>query len=87
MHAALQTLNPVQQAGLVVDEEYPYNASDEMLRRINPDLHTREPVPYKSGWRCFCRETTSGWIIGDKKKLEVLLARFDLTPHAEREWE
>lgn len=74
-------------AGLVVDEEYPYNASDEMLRRINPDLHTREPVPYKSGWRCFCRETTSGWIIGDKKKLEVLLARFDLTPHAEREWE
>ena len=74
-------------AGLVVDEEYPYNASDEMLRRINPDLHTREPVPYKSGWRCFCRETTSGWILGDKKKLEVLLARFDLTPHAEREWE
>jgi len=86
-----ETINAAQtlgfMAGLVVDEEYPYNASDEMLRRINPDLHTREPVPYKSGWRCFARETTSGWILGDKKKLEVLLARFDLTPHAEREWE
>ena len=37
MHAALQTLNPVQQAGLVVDENL------ELVKRIAWRLHQRLP--------------------------------------------
>lgn len=72
-------------SGLIVDDQYPYNVSDEMYRRLDPAIHTRPAQRYQKGWRCFCRETTAGWILGDKAELEELLSRFNLTPHAERE--
>jgi hypothetical protein len=73
-------------AGLIVDDFYPYSVSDEVLRKIRPEIHTRPPQMYrKNGWRCYCKETTGGWIFGDKYELEEMLSHFSLTPHSDRE--
>lgn len=69
-------------AGLVVDGEYPYVVSDEIHRRLDPSVHTRPAERTAKGWRCFCRETTAGWMLGDAAALELLLSRFNLAPHA-----
>jgi hypothetical protein len=68
------------EAGIVVDETYPYLVDDEIKNLLDrvPDLHTAEPVKVSGGWICCRRESTVGWILGDKSELSVLLRRFSL---------
>ncbi len=68
-------------AGIVIDETYPFYVDNETFGRLNSDLHTSEPVRTRDGWHCTCEEKTALWILGNKTDLQVLLARFNLTPN------
>lgn len=69
-------------AELVIDKTYPYLIDSETLARINPEIHTREPVAYSPNrWLCFARETTGAWIFGKRSVVRPLVAQFDLTPN------
>lgn len=72
-------------AGLVVDDTYPYVVDEEVFRLLDPAIHTERAQRLRDGWRCFRREVTGAWLFGVKEDLEPLLARFDLTPHHEEE--
>lgn len=72
-------------AGRIVDDSYPYAVDDEVYALIAPAHHTLPATRIRDGWRCFRRETTGAWLFGDRGELDVLLARFDLTPHHEDE--
>jgi peptidyl-tRNA hydrolase len=66
-------------AGLTVDPTYPYIVDREIFALIPPEVHIEPPVPLPDGtFVCFRVETTTGYIFGDKTKLEVLLKRFRL---------
>ena len=69
-------------ADTVIDTSYPYVVDDEIFNRLNPDMHTQAPYRVGKQWRCFCNEPTGAWLLGEKKDLEVLLARFSLTPNS-----
>lgn len=71
-------------AGLVVDDTYPYEVSDEMLRMLPETVHTAPPQRTAGGWRCFRRETTCAWVISDRSAIgmRLLLDGFSLTPDA-----
>lgn len=69
-------------AGEIVDETYPYVVDDEIFALLRDEIHTFPPARFPGGWRCCRRETTCAWLLGDKDALNVLLARFSLTPDA-----
>ena len=68
-------------AGIVLDKSYPYQVDSEMLPLIEAKWHTLPPRQNRSGWTCFRAEHTAAWVLGPKKDLEVLMARFGLTPN------
>lgn len=85
----LATLEAVTQAArvlghaadLVVDNTYPYEVDAEIYGLIAPGVHTRAADRTANGYRCYRRETTAGWIFGQKKPLGLILARFGLVPN------
>lgn len=68
-------------SNLVIDKTYPYEVDNETFGRIDPSLHTREPMRTKNGWRCFAREVTGAWFFGKRSELHFFLRQFDLTPN------
>ena len=69
------------QAGIVVDTSYPYEVDVEIYGLLNQTIHTQPADRTADGYRCYRRETTAGWIFGEKKALGVLLKRFGLVPN------
>lgn len=74
-------LNNKIMCGIVEDDTYPYEVNSEIYERINPLIHTREPMRTNNGWRCFARETTCAWFLGRRSELHFFLRQFDLTPN------
>lgn len=77
--AAAETLG--HRAGLVVDPTYPHIVDPEVFALMDRNLFTMEPRRTRGGYATFRRETTCGWILGEKERLEVILRRFDLVPN------
>jgi hypothetical protein len=69
------------QAALVEDSEYPYDVDAEIYPLIAPATHSRPADRTSTGYRCYRREVSVGWVFGDKEPLRVLLARFGLVPN------
>lgn len=63
-----------ERAGLVIDDTYPYFTDVEILKLIDPAVHTAEPVILEDGRRVLChrRQITAAYAFGDKE----VLARF-----------
>ena len=70
-----------QMSGEIVDTSYPMLVDDEINGLLDKSRLSGESKRVKSGWIVLRRETTCGWILGDKEKLEVILRRFDLVPN------
>lgn len=68
-------------ADLIVDDTYPYQVPREIVPLIDPSVHTAPPAYNRDGAMCFRRETTMGYIFGDKDDLHVILTRFGLMPN------
>lgn len=66
-------------AGDVVDGTYPYRVDAELVRLIDPAMHTHPPQRTQDGYICFRREVTGLWMFGRRGELEVLIARYALT--------
>lgn len=68
-------------SGLVVDPTYPHIVDAEMFALMDQARFSMEARRTRGGFVTFRRETTCGWILGEKAKLEVILKRFDLVPN------
>lgn len=65
-------------AGIVVDPTYPYFVDTELVKLIDPKVHTMDPKCLGEKSICFREEQTCAYIFGDKDKLAPLLSTFDL---------
>ena len=62
-----------------VDPTYPYLVSKEIFGLLPESVHADKPIFLADGTvLCFRDEVTTGFIFGEKPKLEVLLKRFRL---------
>lgn len=68
-------------ADVIVDESYPYEVDAEIYALIDPSVHTRPADRTATGYRCYRREITTGWVFGEKKPLALILSRFGLIPN------
>jgi hypothetical protein len=68
-------------SGLVIDHEYPMFVDEETMTILDRNVLTTEPKRVRGGWIITRRETTGGWILGDKQDQETILKRFDLVPN------
>lgn len=68
------------EAGLVIDTSYPMFVDDEIKGLLDYSIISPEARQVRGGWIVTRRETTGGWILGDKAALEVIMKRFDLVP-------
>lgn len=68
-------------ADVIIDGTYPYQVPREIVPLIDPSVHTAPPAFNRDGAMCFRRETTMGYVFGDKNDLQVLLTRFGLMPN------
>lgn len=68
-------------ASLVVDKTYPFEVDREIYDLLDPSVFTRPAERTATGWRCYRREVSVGWVFGDKEALRVLLTRFGLVPN------
>lgn len=68
-------------SGIVEDTSYPYHVDEELISLIDPDHHALPPQKIKNGWRCFRREDTSCWVLGNKEDLSILMRQFNLVPN------
>jgi len=68
-------------ADTIVDDSYPYEVDAEIYGLIDPSIHTRPADRTSTGYRCYRRETTTGWIFGEKGDLSLILSRFGLVPN------
>jgi len=53
----------------------------EIYALIDPSVHTRPADRTATGYRCYRREITTGWIFGQKRSLGLILSRFGLVPN------
>jgi hypothetical protein len=70
-------------SGETVDPTYPYTVNQEIadLLAMVPDLATAPAViKNPSTVACFRRETTAGYVFGDKTELQPILGNFLLVP-------
>lgn len=67
-------------ADLVVDDTYPYFTDVEILKLINPAVHTAEPVILEDGRRVLChrKQITAAYVFGDKEALAPFLGGLSL---------
>lgn len=65
-------------AGIVVDPTYPYFVDTELVKLIDPKVHTMDPKCLGEKSICFREEQTCAYIFGDKDKLEPLLKQYGL---------
>lgn len=69
-------------ADVVVDPTYPYLVDYELVKLIDPKVHTMDPVSGPPGFKvCFREEITTAYVLGDKDQLKVLLRSFGLYPN------
>lgn len=68
-------------ADVIVDRTYPYEVDTEIFALIDPSLHTAPADRIATGYRCYRRETTTAWILGEKNALGLILSRFGLVPN------
>lgn len=66
-------------ANTTVDPSYPYLVDQEVFPLIHSTVHSETPISLPNGQvLCFREEITTGYVFGEKPKLEVLLKRFKL---------
>lgn len=70
-----------QRSGLVVDRTYPHLVDEEVFGLLDKTKFTEEPKRIRGGVIFFREEATCGWVLGDKKELEIVLRQFDLVPN------
>lgn len=68
-------------ADFVVDPTYPYFVDDEIYPLIDESVHTSQAIKTVGGWMCFRKETTMGYIMGDKEKVRDFMSSFNLVPN------
>lgn len=69
-------------ADVVIDPTYPYLVDKEIVKLIDPSLHSLPPVNGPAGKMvCFRKEITTAYVFGEKKELTVLLRSFGLYPN------
>lgn len=66
---------------LVIDPTYPYIVDSEIVKLINPSLHTVPPIEMADGrFVCHRRETTAAYVFGLKEELETYVRKYPLHP-------
>lgn len=66
----------------VVDPTYPYLVDREIVKLLDPSIHTMPPVPGPNGHMvCFRKEVSCAYVFGEKEPLKVLLRSFGLYPN------
>lgn len=66
---------------LVVDPTYPYIVDSEVVRLIDPRIHSEIPFDLENGkFLCHRNETTAIYIFGYKDELEPYVGKYPLHP-------
>lgn len=66
---------------MVFDPTYPYIVDREIVKLIDPTVHTTTPVQLENGNYLCCRnEATAAYIFGDKRDLSEYLGKYPLHP-------
>lgn len=80
----VRIVNEIKAAGhradLVVDDTYPYFTDVEILKLIDPSIHTADPVVMEDGRRVLChrKQVTAAYVFGDKEVLAPFLGGLSL---------
>lgn len=68
-------------ADVIQDPTYPYIVDSEVVRLIDPTLHTEPPKQMADGrFICFRLEGTAAYVFGRKSQLEPYIGRYPLHP-------
>ena len=68
-------------AELVIDPTYPYIVDKEIVKLIDPKVHTQIPFDLEDGrFLCHRNEVTAAYIFGFKNKLEPFVGKYPLHP-------
>lgn len=75
-----QLKNDGHRAALVVDGTYPYFTDVEILKLIDPKVHTMDPIIMEDGRRVLChrKQITAAYAFGDKEALAPVLGKLSL---------
>lgn len=68
-------------AGIVVDPTYPYLVDREIVKLIDPKIHTLDPIPAGPNMVCFREAQTCAYAFGEKELLKPILSKFNLLPN------
>lgn len=68
-------------AEIIYDPTYPYVVDAEILRLIDPKMHTVEPIDLGNGlFACHRKEATAAYVFGRKEALTPFVGSFPLHP-------
>jgi hypothetical protein len=68
-------------AEIVIDPTYPYIVDAEVVRLIDPALHTQIPYELENGkFLCHRKEETAAYLFGHKDELEKYVGKYPLHP-------
>ena len=68
-------------AEVIIDPTYPYLVNDELLRLIDPAIHTIPPVDIGNGmFACHRKEETAAYVFGRKGDLSQYVGQYPLHP-------
>lgn len=66
-------------SGIVVDPTYPYLVDAEIVKLIDPTIHTMDPIRLDNDmYVCHRSQATAAYIFGDKEALAPLLGKYNL---------
>lgn len=81
VHAVANAAEAGAVAELVIDPTYPYIVDKEIVKLIDPKVHTKIPYDLEDGRFLCCRqEVTAAYIFYFKNKLEPIVSKFPLHP-------
>ena len=68
-------------AEVIIDPTYPYLVNAELVRLIEPSIHTMAPVDLQNGmFACHRKEETAAYVFGRKGDLSQYVGQYPLHP-------